>query len=408
MPAAGQRWGLFTALRSQRPSKIVKTLVVNVVLSFSLFVPIFAFLGIRSAERVVISRDKLPWLRFYDDPATTMVISWETSASSSSHVEYGMSTSLGSVETDPALTTVHHVYLAGLQPNTTYFYRVGHNDSGTPVMGSIYSFTTAPGMTAAPFTFLAMSDTQESELGINHHPLVAAGLAREAAAGARFVLHGGDVADSGNDQEEWDYFWKHAGVYSPNLPIMTAIGNHDNRPGEPLYRKYFAFRTPGEPLYYSFNYTALLHVLVLRIMYGQESDFTTEMMSFVNTDLTASAVIPFKVLVFHCPLISSGFFGINQVVMDHMRSLLATYNVTVVITGHDHHYERLILDETTHLVIGGGGGLLDPCHNVLAETQAVGSFPHYVRFHVDPARGMSYEALLPDGTVFDATYFPLP
>jgi hypothetical protein len=401
----GQRCGLFAALKRQGPAKVTKALVLNVVLSIALFIPVFAFLGARADERVVLTSDKLPWLKFYDDPATSMVISWETGTSANSYIEYGTSLALGSLATNATKVGIHHVSIAGLQPNTIYYYRVGNNDSGIPVVGSTHAFTTAPAIATVPFTFLAISDTQESVLGLGHHALVAEGLAREAAAGARFVLHGGDYADNGGSQDSWNYYFKHAGAYSPNLPIMTAIGNHDDWPGQPLYRPYFAFRSPGESLYYSFNYS-IVHVLVLDIAHGAASEFTPAMKTFMQSDLNASAGMPFKIVLFHCPAISSGFFGINKVVMDNMRPLFAQYNVTLCITGHDHHYERLVVDGTTHLVTGGGGGELDPCHEVLAETQAVASVPHYVRFSVNPATGMTLEAIMPDGVVFDAAFFP--
>jgi len=399
------RWGLIATLRKKKPVTIAKSIILNMVLSFSLFLPVFIFVKARSEERVVLSNDKCPWLKFYDNPSTTMVISWETDASTNSYVEYGMTPSLGTPAANASSVGVHHVYLSGLQPNTTYYYRVGNNDSGAPMTGNTFSFTTAPATADVPFVFLAVSDTQEAALGINHHPLVAQGLARDAAAGARFILHGGDVAEDGADQDSWNYYFKHAAMYSPWLPLMTAIGNHDDKPGQPLYRKYFAFRNGGENLFYSFNYSAV-HVLVLDIPRGSVGDFTTSMMDFAKADLNASVAMPFKVVIFHCPAISSGFFGINQVVLDNMRPVLDQYNVTLVITGHDHHYERLVLDGTTHLVIGGGGGTLDPCHEVLAETRAVASLPHYARFRVDPAAGMTFEAVTPDGAVFDTAYFP--
>ncbi|NMC03900.1 MAG: metallophosphoesterase family protein [Candidatus Lokiarchaeota archaeon] len=407
------RWGLLSTLRQHGLAKSAKLLVVNVILSVALVLPVFIFLGARAEERVVLTADKSPWLRFYDDPSTSMVVSWETSEMSNSYVLYGeSSTSLDMIAADASMVLVHHVYLSGLSQNTRYYYRAGHNSTGTPVLGATFSFMTAPVNVTAPFTFLAISDTQESTLGINHHAVVADGLAREARLGARFTLHAGDVADSGTDQDEWNYYWKHAATYSASLPILPAIGNHDDHGSQPMFRKYFAFRAPGEPLYYSFNYSSLLHVTALKITYGRETDFTSPggmaMMGFLAADLAAAASMPFKIVYFHCPIISSGFFGVNQVVMDNIRPFLAQYNVTVVITGHDHHYERLIMDSTTHLVIGGGGGVLDPCHNVLQETRAVTSIPHYARFTIDPAQGMSFEACTPQGNVFDAAFFPLP
>ena len=59
------RWGLIATLRKQKPAKIAKTLILNVVLSISLFIPIFVFLGARSEERIVSTNDKLPWVKFF-------------------------------------------------------------------------------------------------------------------------------------------------------------------------------------------------------------------------------------------------------------------------------------------------------------------------------------------------------
>src|SRR5205085_855054 len=60
------------------------------------------------------------------------VINWTTSEPATSQVEYGKTTSLGSLTpVDPALVTTHSVTLSQLAANTTYFYSVHSRDAAT-------------------------------------------------------------------------------------------------------------------------------------------------------------------------------------------------------------------------------------------------------------------------------------
>ena len=56
-------------------------------------------------------------------------VKWTTDEPSTSVVEYGRTTSLGSEKADSAQVTDHSLELGGLQPNTTYNFRVRSSDS---------------------------------------------------------------------------------------------------------------------------------------------------------------------------------------------------------------------------------------------------------------------------------------
>ncbi len=86
--------------------------------------------------------------------STWAKITWTTDEHSDSKVEYsasaGVFTSSVFVETIVASTTPHTVYLTGLTPNTTYYYRVKskdivNNEAVNPTSGNGYSFTTIGG-----------------------------------------------------------------------------------------------------------------------------------------------------------------------------------------------------------------------------------------------------------------------
>lgn len=391
-------------LRRRRPAEIARMLSLNVLLTVALFVPLGAFLVLRDMERANDTNDKLPWLRFYGDPSTTIAISWETNASTTTYLEYGASpANLSTNVTSMVPVTMHHVHLDGLLPGTAYHYRVGAIDEGTgiAITGDTYSFKTAPAGNA-PFTFVVVSDTQESYLGMNHHQRVARAIKNEALAGARFVVHGGDVANYGQRQDSWNYFFKHASAYSPILPFVFTLGNHDNMGGAALFRRYYAFNQTGEPLYHSFNYSSQVHVTSIPFPYGRDEEFDQDMLDWLDEDLNRSSAVPLKIVVFHCPVLSSGFFGRHRELETRVHPILARHGVALVINGHSHHYERCELDGVTYVVVAGGGGMMDPCHNLLPETRAIHNVPHYVRVTVHGTGTMLYEALTPDGVLFDA------
>ena len=58
-------------------------------------------------------------------------VTWDTDEASDSRVDYGTSPgSLDSSQSSPALASSHSVQLNGLEPNTTYYYRVTSSDAG--------------------------------------------------------------------------------------------------------------------------------------------------------------------------------------------------------------------------------------------------------------------------------------
>lgn len=71
-------------------------------------------------------------------------ITWTTDEASSSQAEYGTTSALGaSTAVDSTRTTSHRVRITGLQPNTTYFYRVRSLDAaGNPGVSQVLSFST--------------------------------------------------------------------------------------------------------------------------------------------------------------------------------------------------------------------------------------------------------------------------
>jgi len=84
-------------------------------------------------------------VRTSDVRATIAKILWDTDEVATSQVEYGTTTAYGNTTPeDPALVTAHTVQLTGLQPNTTYHFRVKSKDgANNAAVSGDYTFTTA-------------------------------------------------------------------------------------------------------------------------------------------------------------------------------------------------------------------------------------------------------------------------
>jgi phosphodiesterase/alkaline phosphatase D-like protein len=92
--------------------------------------------------------------------SVTTTIGWTTNEPADGQVEYGLSPSYGSSSpVNPALTTGHSITLTGLQPNTTYYYRVRSRDiAGNLGTSAGDSFTTDPPDVTPP-TFSSIQTT---------------------------------------------------------------------------------------------------------------------------------------------------------------------------------------------------------------------------------------------------------
>ncbi|MDD5341953.1 MAG: M14-type cytosolic carboxypeptidase [Patescibacteria group bacterium] len=80
--------------------------------------------------------------------ATSAVINWTTSRTTTSIVDYGLTTSYGDEATDSASTIDHSLALTGLTPGTTYHYQISGLDSyGLTANSGDLTFTTLPATT---------------------------------------------------------------------------------------------------------------------------------------------------------------------------------------------------------------------------------------------------------------------
>ena len=138
------------------------------------------------------------------------------------------------------------------------------------------------------------------------------------------------------------------GLLDRGVKFYASLGNHDARE----QRYYKLFNMDGK-LYYSFSPRPDVRFFALESTYPVPEQF-----EWLENELKSSKSA-WKIVFFHHPLYSSGDrHGSDLRLRDVLEPLLIKYNVSVVLTGHDHFYERVKPQKgITYFVTGSGGQL---------------------------------------------------
>jgi predicted phosphodiesterase len=113
------------------------------------------------------------------------------------------------------------------------------------------------------------------------------------------------------------------------------------------------------------------------------------------------------IVVFHVPPLTSGRYSFDSAaVRSSWVPNFESSNVVLVISGHDHNYERLERNGITYVVSGGGSSVLYPLEARLADSQYFEASTHYVVLQVDEDRIqlMAYDL---EGEIIDTVMIPI-
>lgn len=151
------------------------------------------------------------------------------------------------------------------------------------------------------------------------------------------------------------------GQYGPGGTVnrfFPTLGNHDwdarqgvGRPPQP-YLDYFTLPPgPGEERYYDVVWGPV-HLFALDSDYREPHGTTADgrQARWLRQGLARSTA-PWKLVVMHEPPYSSGRHGSTA----RLRWPFKAWGATAVLSGHDHTYERLVVDGFPYFVNGLGG-----------------------------------------------------
>lgn len=133
------------------------------------------------------------------------------------------------------------------------------------------------------------------------------------------------------------------------VKFYASLGNHDGRE-----QRYYKLFNMGGQLYYTFKpEKQSVRFFALESTYPDRAQI-----AWIEKELASSNEV-WKIPFFHHPLYSSGGrHGSNTQLREVLEPLFVKHNVSVVMTGHDHFYERIKPQEgIVYFVVGAGGQL---------------------------------------------------
>ncbi|MBI5825033.1 MAG: metallophosphoesterase [Chloroflexi bacterium] len=170
-----------------------------------------------------------------------------------------------------------------------------------------------------------------------------------------------------------DYIFPYTGKYgngSATRRFFPALGNHDwGANGAKPYFNYFGYYK--QQTFYDFV-QGPVHFFVLDSDKNEPEGVasTSAQAKWLKKSLAASTST-FNIIILHHPPYSSGRHGSNV----YMQWPFKDWGADAVIAGHDHTYERLLVNGIPFFVNGIGGAELYKFENTLPESQ--------VRFNLD-------------------------
>lgn len=185
---------------------------------------------------------------------------------------------------------------------------------------------------------------------------------------------GGKLEMDGNiGQYYHEYLYNYIGTYgegSATRRFYPTMGNHDwSGEGVKAYLEYFRLRDFQR--YYEFV-EGPIHFFMVDSDRSEPDGVTanSQQATWLKKGLAASTS-PFNIVIFHHPPYSSGWHGSN----DWMRWPFKEWGADVILSGHDHLYERLMVNGIPHFINGLGGAEIYKFETVIPESQ--------VRFNLD-------------------------
>jgi hypothetical protein len=163
-----------------------------------------------------------------------------------------------------------------------------------------------------------------------------------------------ETIDANIGQYYHEYIGNYNGQYGPGSPthrFFPCLGNHDWE-GANAQPYFDYFTLPNNERYYTFT-QGPIQFFALDSMPGEPDGITSDSAQglWLQQKLAASGAC-WKVVFFHHSPHSSGLHGS----MKWMRWPFKEWGADVVLSGHDHNYERLIIDGFPYFINGLGGG----------------------------------------------------
>ncbi|MCX7879251.1 MAG: metallophosphoesterase family protein [Ignavibacteria bacterium] len=282
----------------------------------------------------------------------SIVVMVETDTKDPVFVQYGKTSLENSSKTKFYLVTedkrsqtyVHRVYLENLEPNTEYKYRAVHKKDTS----SIFTFKTAV-PEGVPFRVAIMGDNRSNP---EKHSKKSKKMAQHSP---HISIYTGDLCFAGR-YFEWkqEFFTPEEQELIARVPFFNSLGNHEAQTELTKVFLQAPKSSSNDEYYYSFDYGDA-HFLIL----NTETNVSpgSPQWKFAESDL-ANTNKKWKIVAFHIPAYSFGKHPPNKKMQEMTTQIFEKYGVDLVLNGHNHFYQRNLVNGIYHITTGGGGSPL--------------------------------------------------
>ncbi len=369
--------------------RLTRYLLVLILIFPLFFTPAYAVTGADYwAPWVTKTTTNSATINWRDTGAVTGSIEYATSLYYNEHQKFD--------QTTLSLTTgtFHHELLNGLQPNTSYTYRV--RPSNNTEVFSNRTFRTLP--LSGPFTFIVISDPQEGHnyTEVQRFKYVADAIAKEKDV--LFILHGGDYARF-DDESRWATFFQVSDEMLSKFTIFPTIGNHEyhNIANNTLITAANNYRAAFDvPLYYSFDCAGVRFISLNSPdpdnANGDDPQSSLKLAQsqapWLNEQLNNKMLGTFT--IHHHPIWSEGRTTLDSN-LQPWETVYHTYNISATFAGHVHNYQRLLVQGIPYFINGNAGGPFAVLSNTVPAGYQTGATNQvgYLKVRVDPTNNVA-------------------
>jgi hypothetical protein len=311
------------------------------------------------------------------DPKTSVVAQWRTNdeTTRASTIRYAAGANLPADQLTQTVSGVefgfrgtgtttyrmHQAHLCGLTPGTTYSYQVGGKDefTGTDYFSQVYTFHTAPDVTANPDAAVVLGFVGDSRGGYDVWQQL---IGQLQARTPDLILFSGDAVTVGLTQFEWETFFTDAQSLFATVPLVSANGNHEDN----AVNYFSQIALPGDQQNFGVDY-GFAHITVANDTPEDPNAITGAFHDALQADLKAAATARWKIVMHHQPMWSASTkHGSSVALQQAWQPLFDAASVDLVLNGHDHDYEvskplvgmnvQATNDNATVYVVAGGAG----------------------------------------------------
>ncbi|PJF18511.1 hypothetical protein PSACC_01678 [Paramicrosporidium saccamoebae] len=254
--------------------------------------------------------------------------------------------------------SVYRAFLAGLPPGKSSY----EIQSASSKSSRRYSIAIPPS-DAGKLRVVVLGDNQSG------YRTFGSMLPKIAATNPNLFLHVGDMVQTSYEDHDWQaYFFdplRHSGLLS-QVPFILTQGNHDM--SDDKLAPYFPSlaQLPGRPIGYFYAITIGKTRFIVLDANTEDGDQVKWLERELQSEESLQA--DFRIVSTHIPPFIEFWNsktwkkGEDQwpvYMRESMVPLFEEYHVDLVVSGHQHNYQRGQRNGVHYLITGGGGGALD-------------------------------------------------